>query len=89
MHPSKFEHPNIISLEGIGWDVSLEDEKVWPVLVFEKSPYGDLDWFANLGAGTSMSLGQKLRLCTDVVAAIMEMHSSGLNYLRPSKSNIK
>jgi hypothetical protein len=42
-------HPNILRLEGICWDVWEENDRgtseVWPVLVFEKAPYGDLDTF--------------------------------------------
>ena len=83
MHPSIFEHPNIIRLECIGWDISLEQEKVWPVLVFEKSRYGDLNWFADFGAGIGMSLEQRLKLCMDVVTAIMDMHASGSSNVIP------
>ena len=85
MHPSMFAHPNIITFEGICWDVSLEEERVWPVLMYEKSVYGDLEWFANYGAGTSLSLDTRLKLCRDVVAAIMDMHSSGMYNQRPER----
>ena len=85
MHPSMFAHPNIITFEGICWDVSLEEERVWPVLMYEKSVYGDLEWFANHGAGTSLSLDTRLKLCRDVVAAVMDMHSSGMYNQRPER----
>lgn len=76
-HPSIHDHPSIMTLEGVCWDVSAEDEKGWPVLVFEKSRYGDLEWFTNSGAGKTISLEEKLKLCTAVVTAIGEMHSNG------------
>lgn len=88
MHPSVFKHPNIITFEGVGWDVSLEDERVWPVLMFEKSAYGDLDWFANHGAGEGLSLEKRLKLCRDVVTAIMDMHSYGTKNQHPKHFNI-
>ncbi len=40
-HPSIYGHSNIMRLEGVCLDVSEEDKKVWPVLVFEKSQYED------------------------------------------------
>lgn len=76
-HPSIYGHPNVMRLEGVCWDVSEEDEKVWPVLVFEKSQYGDLEWFVNSGQGKTVPLEQRLKLCAAIVNAIMEMHSNG------------
>lgn len=75
-HPSIYGHPNILRLEGICWDVSPEDEKVLPVLVFEKSQYGDLGWFANSGSGIHMSFEHRLKLCADIVVAVQVMHSN-------------
>ena len=76
-NPSILQHPNIIKLEGICWDVSQEDDKVWPVLVFEKSQHGDIDRFANFGAGMDLCSGKRLKLCVDMIAAVMELHSNG------------
>ena len=35
-------HNNIINVEEICWDVDSGGGEVWPVLVFEEAPYGDL-----------------------------------------------
>lgn len=75
-HPSIYGHPNILRLEGICWDVSPEDEKVLPFLVFEKSQYGDLGWFANSGSGIHMSFEHRSKLCADIVVAVQVMHSN-------------
>jgi hypothetical protein len=74
-HPSIRSHPNIIRLEGICWDVDPEDEKVWPVLMFEKTQHGDLHTFMKRGVGVGLSFEDKLSLCADVAMAIMDMHS--------------
>jgi hypothetical protein len=73
-HPLIRNHPNIIKLEGICWDISPGDEKVWPVLVFEKTQNGDLDRFMNSDAGKSLCLEERLKLCTDVATAVKDMH---------------
>ena len=35
-------HPHVIKLEGISWEISKDEEKLRPVLVFEKSRYADM-----------------------------------------------
>ncbi|KEY65536.1 hypothetical protein S7711_10073 [Stachybotrys chartarum IBT 7711] len=64
-----------ITLQGICWDVSADDEKPWPVLVFEKSHLGDLYEFARNG-GRDVTVEQRLGLCLDIGQAIMDMHSN-------------
>jgi hypothetical protein len=74
-HGSIREHPNIIRLEGICWDIPPGDEKVWPVLVFEKTQCGDLETFANSDAGKIMCFEDRLKLCLDVGTAVKDLHS--------------
>ncbi|KAK3356289.1 serine/threonine protein kinase japonica group [Lasiosphaeria hispida] len=69
------EHANIAQLQGICWEISPTDDKPWPVLIFEKSPYGDLDHFARYG-GRGMTINDRLRLCLDVGRAVMDMHTN-------------
>lgn len=74
-HPSIGEHPNIVSLEGICWDV-LPYEKAWkvrPVLVFEKTQLGDLRNFADSDPGSNISVQDRLKLCNDVALALRDM----------------
>lgn len=73
--PSVREHTNIARLQGICWDISPRDDKPWPVLVFEKSHFGDMDHFARHG-GRNMKPEERLSLCLDVGRAIMDMHAN-------------
>ena len=77
-HVSLRNHPNIVELQGVCWDIASEDkseDKVWPVLVFEKTQYGDLNNFAMLPVGRELCFAKRLQLCVDVGTAISEMHS--------------
>ena len=69
-------HPNIIDLQGICWDLTTEDE-VWPVLVFEKAPFGDLYDFLKRPVGRDLSFHERLSLCVDIGNAVIDMHSHG------------
>lgn len=72
-HPLVQDHPHIVQLIGICWDIP-RDDQVWPVLVFEKTHLGDLYHFAQFGNGKDLSLKDKLKICTDVGIAIRDMH---------------
>lgn len=72
-HPIVRDHPHIVKLLGICWDIP-QDDKVWPVLVFEKTHLGDLYHFARFGRGKDLSLEDKLKICTDIGIAIRDMH---------------
>ncbi|KAK7943800.1 TPR-like protein [Apiospora aurea] len=84
-HPSIRDHPNIAELQGLCWDVPVAEDrednepiaKAWPVLVFEKSPYGDLSSFATVPLGQALSFDERLDICLDVGRAIADMHSNG------------
>jgi hypothetical protein len=75
-HPVIRNHANVITLEGICWDISVDDESVWPVLVFEKTEHGDMNQFLNSDVGKRMCFVERLKLCADVATALMAMHSS-------------
>ena len=81
-HESIQSHPNIVQLQGICWDVASDDEgndKIWPVLVFEKAQYGDLYNFATLPIGKELCFAERLKICMDIGTAIWDMHfHSGL-----------
>ncbi len=68
------EHANIAQLQGICWEIS-DDDKPWPVLVFEKAHFGDLDHFARHG-GKDMKIGERLALCLDIGRAVIDMHAN-------------
>ena len=75
-HPSVRDHPNVLSLEGICWDVVSGGEKVWPVLVFEKARNGDLLTFMGQAKGRGLAMVERLNMCVDIAIAVMHMHSS-------------
>ena len=71
-HPLLREHPNIVELQGICWDVP--SDEVWPALVFEKTQFGDLYNFLTLPVGRDLRTLERLKLCVDVGTAISDMH---------------
>ena len=69
------DHPNIIKLEGIYWEVNPEADRILPVLLFEKSRERDLRRF--LGSeGRGLSVTAKLSLCADIAEALICLHDS-------------
>ncbi|EJP60700.1 serine/threonine protein kinase Japonica Group [Beauveria bassiana ARSEF 2860] len=69
------EHANIVQLQGICWDISPDNDKPWPVLVFEKSHLGDLYHFAT-NEGRNMTFEERLTLCADIGRAVIDVHSN-------------
>ena len=74
-HTSIREHPNISALQGVCWDIS-PDGKVWPVLVFEKSQFGDLLNFMRLPVGKQLAMRSRIEFCWSVGDALVAMHSN-------------
>ena len=68
-------HPHIVNLLGICWDLSLEG-RAWLVLVFEKAEFGNLKEFARLEVGKNLCFEDKLKLCTDIAVAVEDMHAA-------------
>ena len=81
-HPAIRYHPNVASIEGICWDVVLGGEEVWPVLVFEKTRYGDLNRFMTSGPGKELDSKHRLEMLFDVALAVRDLHATG-RYLKP------
>lgn len=69
------EHSNIAQLQGICWDISPDDDIPWPVLIFEKTHFGDLHSFASSTIGREMDIGKRLKLCVDIGTAIIDLRS--------------
>jgi hypothetical protein len=65
------------NLQGLCWDIDCESAKVRPVLVFERTPHGDLDSFMKTSIGRSLAFEDRLRFCVDVVTAIGWLHWLG------------
>ncbi|KAI1130599.1 kinase-like domain-containing protein [Nemania abortiva] len=89
-HPAIRDHSNILGPMGICWDIfpsekqtnSDEDPnvvnkyEVWPVLVFEKSGFGDLYQFSSSQDARDMDIIDRLKLCLDIGSAISHMQSN-------------
>ena len=71
-------HPNIVDLEGICWEIKPSTEKAVPVLVFEKATW-DLQQFMNVREGMDMSFEDRLKICADIGGAIVALHAYGLS----------
>ena len=82
-YPPIREHPHIAQLQGLCWDIEA-DGRVWPVLLFERSHYGDLYSFLKTNVGKKLNAGERLKFCVDIGKAISEMHS----YSKPSNDGI-
>ena len=80
-HPLIQHHQNIVNVEGICWEVPLNGEKVWPVLLLEKAQLGDLDSFMLSAEGRAMTMRERLGICNDVANAIIALHSNGMHLL--------
>ncbi|KAF2133872.1 hypothetical protein P153DRAFT_306501 [Dothidotthia symphoricarpi CBS 119687] len=75
--PSIRNHPNVVDLQGICWDVESEHE-IWPVLILGKSEFGNLHDFVSLPNGRALSTEQRLELCVDIGTAIQDMHNTNI-----------
>ena len=70
-------HNNVVNLEGISWDVDPGEGTVWPVLVFEKAPYGDINDFMTSDVGRELDIEKRLSLLTDIALAVRYLHLAG------------
>lgn len=82
-HPVFAKHPNIVDLDGITWDVEISDDEqphqVTPVLVFRRAEHGTLAEFLRSSSGRGSSLGERLKLCTDIALALEAIHAFGMS----------
>lgn len=74
-HEAIRDHPYIARLEGLCWDVR-DDDDIRPVLVMEKSHFGDLYQFMRSGLGRDLCMSERLRLCVDIGIAVQDMHAN-------------
>ncbi len=76
-HPAIRYHPNIANIEGICWDVVDGGEQVWPVLVFEKTRFGDLNRFMTTSLGKELDIKNRLDILFDIALAVRDLHAAG------------
>ena len=80
------DHPNILTLEGICWDITSGGQRILPVLVFEKTRHGDLQKFMRDDRGRRLDFMDRFQICIDVGRAILEVHSSSESFVSLSPS---
>ena len=80
-------HDNIVNVEGICWDVYPGSESVWPVLVFAKAPYGDLEMFMASSDGKELNFEKRLNILADVATAVCDLHSARRSWPSSFKSS--
>ena len=71
-------HPNIVDLEGICWEIKPRTGKAVPVLIFEKASW-DLEQFMEVREGMDMVFEDRLKICAEVGGAIVALHAYGLS----------
>ena len=86
--PAVQKHPNIVQLHALCWEILLSssqemqkaetnsDLQVWPVLIFEKAPYGNLEAFMR-GDGRNLSISERLKICGHIASALGALHENG------------
>jgi len=77
--PAIRNHPHIVNLEGICWEIKPRTEKAVPVLVFEKAVW-DLQQYMKLREGINMSIVDRLKICAEIGSAIKALHAYGMSF---------
>lgn len=76
-HRELYDHPNIVKLEGICWEVVKEFNEIWPVLVFRKADLGSLDHFLTRPESKDIDMTELVIICGEVAKALRIMHLCG------------
>lgn len=75
-HPALRDHPNILKLHGVCWDMSSSGKLFRPVLVVEKTSLGDLSHFMSRN-GSAVDENNRVEMCADVIRAVANLHING------------
>jgi len=70
-------HPNVVDLLGVTWETDAETKEVWPVLLTERSTYGNMATFLESEEGRTLSCEERLKLLEDIARACLAMHTPG------------
>jgi serine/threonine protein kinase len=68
------QHDNVIGLLGVCWDVDPSGPTFWPVLVFEKAPFGNLEEFMQSPRADGLSASQLLGFVAQIASALSCLH---------------
>ncbi|KAL8676142.1 MAG: hypothetical protein Q9186_007306, partial [Xanthomendoza sp. 1 TL-2023] len=66
--------PNIVTIEGVCWEVNPLNPYISPVLVFEKADHGNLSLFRDSGTWEQVSLEGKLTISKQIAGAFCVLH---------------
>lgn len=77
-HPKIQQHPSIIELEGVAWEIDSFHSTILPILVYRKSELGTLGGYIEANIG-KLSLNRRLRLCFNVASALATLHSCSMH----------
>lgn len=75
--PLIYDHPNIVNLEGISWEILEDGLEVWPVLVFRRAECGDLRNYLSSPEGARGSFDFRLENCAAILKALKAVHECG------------
>ena len=86
--PSIYDHPNVVNLEGLCWEIVKETEDVWPVMVFRKADSGNLPKFLSRPEALGLDSEDLISLCGEVAKGLQALHMSSKSYLVTNGSGI-
>lgn len=76
-HKPLANHPNIVNLKGLCWEIVDNGNEVLPVLVFDQAQF-DLEQFLSLPESFEYGIKDRMFICGDVSNALCALHSSGM-----------
>lgn len=76
-HSPLANHPNIVKLKGLCWEVTDNENEVLPVLVFDQAQF-DLEQFLSLPESVEYGIEDRMFILGDISDAICALHSSGI-----------
>lgn len=77
-HPVVYQHPNLVNLEGVCWEI-VEDE-IRPVLVFRKALEGNLRKFLASQPEGELDLESRFQICGEIARGLGTLHRCGESY---------
>jgi serine/threonine protein kinase len=75
--PEIYDHPNVVNLEGLCWEILKDSEEVWPVMVFRKAELGSLNNFLSLPEASEIDFDDLIGICGEVAKGLRIMHLCG------------
>lgn len=74
VHPSFFRHENFIRIAAFCYEIHQETERILPVLIYEKSPFGNLQDFLLSENARGITFSDRLGFCADIASVLVALH---------------